>query len=62
MSHAEYIGKTSNNPDDAAHTPTPTAQIWCPETSGFPETKITFEREEIQENTIGQLMVIGRTV
>ena len=47
-----------------------TAQIWCPVTSGFlafPQTKITFEREEIsdhdeiQENTTGQLMAIGRT-
>ena len=34
----------------------------------FPKTKITFEREEIsdideiQENTVGQLMAIGRTV
>ena len=27
-----------------------TAQIWCPATSSFPKTKITFEREEISDH------------
>ena len=46
----------------------PTAQIWRPETSGFPKTKIAFEREEIsdideiQENSMGQLMAIDKIV
>ena len=30
-------------------TQAPTAQIWCPETSGFSKTTITFEREEISD-------------
>ena len=28
----------------------PTAQIWHPETSGFSQTKITFEREEVSHH------------
>ena len=39
----------------------PTAQIWCPATSDFSQTKITFVNES-QEDTTGQLMVTGRTV
>ena len=45
-SHAECFGKTSNHPGDSA----PTAQIWHPATSGFSQTKITFEREEISDH------------
>ena len=43
----------------------PSAQIWHPVTSGFPKTKITLQGkrfqtiDEIQENTMGQLMVTG---
>ena len=44
-----------------------TAHIWCPTTSGFSKTKITFEREEISDcqwdsgKYDRQLMVIRRT-
>ena len=31
-------------------TQPPTAQIWLPETSGFPKAKITFEREDISDH------------
>ena len=45
-----------------------TAQIWRPVTSDFPELKSPLKGkrlqtvDEIQENTMGQLMVIGRNV
>ena len=44
------------------------AQIWCSAFLAFPKTKITFEGEEISDhwwdsgNSLGQLMVIERTV
>ena len=62
---AEIFGETSNHPGDSA----PLQPRFCAlQLLAFPESKITFEREEIsdhwwvQENMIGQLMVIGRTV
>ena len=42
----------------------PTAQIWCPVTFASSKTKITFERkrfqnvDDVQKNTMGQLMAI----
>ena len=47
MSRAEFFGETSNHPGDSA---APTAQMWCPVTSGFSWTKIIFEREEITDH------------
>ena len=39
----QFFGETSNHSGDSA-------QIWHPVTSGFPKTKITFEREEISDH------------
>ena len=48
LSHAEgFFCETSNHSGDSAY---PIAQIWYPVTSGFPKTKITFEREEISDH------------
>ena len=66
MSHAEVFGETSNQLSDSAPLQ---PRFGAPPLLAFPQTKITFEREEIsdmnyeiQENTMGQLMAIGRTV
>ena len=65
MSSAEFFGKISNHPSDSTPLQPTFGVLWL---LVFPKTKITFEREEIsddnetQENTMGQLMVIGRTV
>ena len=69
-----FYGKTANHPGDStANHPGDSAPLW-PRFGAlwllaFPKTKITFQREkisdqreEIQENTTGQLMVIGRTI
>jgi len=45
-SHAGFFGKASHHPGLSAP---PTAQIWLPETSGFPKANNTIEREEICE-------------
>ena len=64
-SHAEFFGKTSNCPGDSATLQPRCGALWL---LAFPKAKITFETEEIQtnieiqENMMGQLMVIGRTV
>ena len=64
-SPAEFCGKTSNPPGDSAPLQPRFSALWL---LGFPRTKITFEREEIsdhdeiEENIMGQLMAIGRTV
>ena len=64
MSCAEYFGETSSHPGDSApHTRF--GAVWL---LAFPKTKITFERKrlqtvsEIQGNTMGQPMAIGKTV
>ena len=61
MSHAEFLGETSNHPGDSALLQ---PRFGAQQVLVFPKTKITFEREqisdhnEIQENTTGQLIVI----
>ena len=65
MSHAEFLGETSNHPGDSALLQ---PRFGAQQVLVFPKTKITFEREEIsaieeiQENMTGPLMVTGRTV
>ena len=65
MSCAEFFGETSNHPGDSAPLQ---PRFGALQLLAFPKTKITFEREEIsdideiQENTMEQLMVIGKTV
>ena len=65
MSHSEFFGETSNHPCDSAPQQ---PRFGALRHLTFPKTKITFEREEIQtieeiqENMIGQLMMIGRTM
>ena len=64
-SHAKFFGKTSNHPGDSSHLQPRFSALWL---LHFPKIKITFEREETSdhqwdsENTMGQLMAIGRTV
>ena len=61
----QFFGETSNHPGDSAPLQPRFGAPWL---LAFPKTKIAFEREEIsdhceiQENTMGQLMAIGRTV
>ena len=45
MSRAEFLLKHQIT----QVTQPPTSQSWCPETSGFSKTKITFVREEISD-------------
>ena len=60
-SPAEFFGKTPNHPGDSGPLQNRCGTLWL---LAFPQTKITFEREEItdrdeiQENTMGQLMVV----
>ena len=62
---AEFFGETWNPPGDSAFLQPRSGALWV---LAFPQTKITFEREEISEcrwdseNMMGQLLVIGRTV
>ena len=64
-SRAEFFGETSNHSGNSDPLLPRLGALWL---LAFPKTKITFEREEMsdhwwfQENTTGQLMVIGRTV
>ena len=65
MSRAEFFGETSNHPgDSASHSP----DLACCDFLLFPKLKLPLKGkrfqtiDEIQENTMGQLMVIGRTV
>ena len=64
-SYAEFFCKTSNHPSDSVPLEPRFGALWL---LAFPQTKITFEREEISEHHWdsgiydGQLMVIGRTV
>ena len=64
-SHTEIFCKTPNQSGDSVPLQPRFGVLWL---LVFPKTKITFEREqiqnfdEIQENMMGQLMVIGRTV
>ena len=64
-SPAQFFVKTSNHPGDLAPLQ---PRFGTMPLVAFLKTKITFERKqiqtlnEIQENTTGQLMVIGRTV
>ena len=65
MSYAEFFAKTSNHPGDSDSLQPRYGNLRL---LPFPKTKIIFEREEIsdfdeiQENTMGQLMMIRRTV
>ena len=43
-SHAEFFGETSNHPGDSAPRQPRFGSLWL---RAFPQTKITFEREEI---------------
>ena len=65
ITSVQFFGKTSNHPGDSA-----SLQPWLGALRllAFPQTKITFEREEIfqtvdeiQKNTMGQLMATGKT-
>ena len=56
MSCAEFYSETSNHPGDSAPLKPRFVTL---QLLAFPQTKITFEREEIQENTTGQWMAIG---
>ena len=62
-SSAEFFCETSNHPGDSAPYSPGTLQLLA-----FPQTKVTFEREETSDcwwdsgKYDGQLMVIGRTV
>ena len=65
MSPAEFSGETSNHPGDSApHSPDLVPGNFCL----FPKLKSPLKGKrfqiinEIQENTTGQLMAIGRTV
>ena len=64
-SHTEFFGKTSNHPGDSAPLQPRFGTLWL---LPSPKTKIIFKWKrfytvnEIQENTMGLLMVIGRTV
>ena len=65
MSPAEFFGETSNHPGDSApHSPDLAPRnFWL-----FPKLKSSLKGkrfqtiDESQENTMGQLMAIGRTV
>ena len=46
MSHAEYFGETSNHPGDSVLLQPRFGTLWL---LAFPQTKITFEREEISD-------------
>ena len=65
MSCTEFFGETSNQTGDSAPLQPRFRALWL---LAFPKTKITLERKkfhtisEIQENTTGQLVAIGRTV
>ena len=65
MSLVECFVETSNHPGDSVSLQPRFAAL---QLVAFPKTKITLEREEIsdvneiQKNTTGQLMAIGRTV
>ena len=55
-----FFGETSNHPGDSVPL---IAQMQHPESSGFsPKLKSPLTVNEIQENTMGQLTVFGRTV
>ena len=62
---AEFFGETSNHPDDLAPLQ---PRFGALHLLDLPKTKIAFKDQrfqtihEIQENTTGQLMTIGRTV
>ena len=47
MSHAEFFGKTSNNPGDSASLQPTFGDLWH---LAFPKTKIIFEREDISDH------------
>ena len=65
MSCGEFFGDTSNHPGDSAPLQ---PRLDTLTTSGFPQTKIIFEREESSDHWWdsgkydGQLMTTGRTV
>ena len=65
MSHVEVFGETSNHPGDSAPLQPRFGSL---QLLTFSKTKITSEGEEIsdhdvtEENTMGQLMAIGRTM
>ena len=65
MPCGEFFAKTSNHPGDSAPLQ---PRFGALALLAFPKIKITFEREEIQttdeiqENMMGQLMVLGGTV
>ena len=59
----QFFGETSNHPGDSDPLQ---ARFGTLRLLAFPKIQITFEREEIsvsetQENTRGQMMVIGRS-
>ena len=64
MSHTEIFGKTSNH---SSESPPLQPRSGALRLLAFPQTKIALEREEIQtsdeiqENTMGQLMATGKT-
>ena len=64
-SRAEFFDKTSNHPGDSAPLQ---PRFGALKLLGFPQTKISFKGkrfqtvDEIQENTMGQLMATGRAV
>ena len=66
-SHAEFFGQKLTHPGDSAPLQLRFGVLWL---LFFPKTKITFEKQqerfqtinEIQENMMGGLILIGRTV
>ena len=63
--HAEFLGKTSNPPGDSApHSPdlVPWDSRLFPKLKSPVKGKRFQTIDEIQENTMGQLLAIGRTV
>ena len=65
ISPAEFFCETSSHPGDSVPLHPRFGALWL---LAFPKTKVTFEREEIQtideiqENMMGQLMAIGKTM
>ena len=65
MSHVEFFCKTSNHPGDLAPLQPRFGALWL---LAFPKVKSPLKEKkfqnvnEIQENTTGQVMEIGRTV
>ena len=63
--HTEIFGETSNHPGDSVPLQPRFGALWL---LAFPETKSPLKGKrfqtihEIQENSVGQLMVIGRTM